>query len=261
MTSVITHIVLFKYKPSITWSEFEAHFDTFLALKHKCVKPDTGRPYMKSMKAGKNRSWEDFSKGMTHGFVLEFENQDDLDYYLTEDPVHLKFSRDAAPLIEDSVVVDIQDGILFAPGFKKPAMKGGNFHGSCHCGDCTWTAEITTPQHILCHCDTCKKLGGGPFSMNQIIHKDQLKILTGTPSRYTYTGASGNPVHCYFCPRCTSHIYHHQAVMGDQIIIRTILLEGGSKMQPGGEIFAEGKLGWVDALRGVLDRVTPEVKL
>lgn len=49
--------------------------------------------------------------------------------------------------------------------------------------------------------------------------------------------------------------------MGDQIIIRTILLEGGSKMQPGGEIFAEGKLGWVDALRGVLDRVTPEVKL
>lgn len=54
---------------------------------------------MISLDLGKNRSWEDFSKGMTHGFVLEFENQDDLDYYLTEDPVHLEFSRNAAPLM------------------------------------------------------------------------------------------------------------------------------------------------------------------
>lgn len=53
MTEVITHIVLFKYKPDITWSDFEKHFDIFMALKSKCVKPDTKQPYMKSMKAGK----------------------------------------------------------------------------------------------------------------------------------------------------------------------------------------------------------------
>ncbi|KAF7184595.1 hypothetical protein CNMCM7691_005779 [Aspergillus felis] len=248
MSETITHIVLFKYKPSITWSEFERHFEVFLALQHKCVKPDTGRPYMKSMKAGKNRSWENFSKGMTHGFVLEFENQDDLDYYLMQDPVHLQFSKDAAPMIEDSVVVDIKDGVLFGPGATKPSVNAGTFNGSCHCGTCTWTAEISEPTHILCHCETCRKLGGGPFSLNQIIHRDQLRILTGTPQCYTYTGASGNPVHCYFCARCTSHIYHHQAVMGDRIIVRTILLDGGQRMLPGGEIFAEGKLSWVDQL-------------
>lgn len=54
---------------------------------------------------GKNNSWEPYNKGMTHGFVLEFENQADLDYYLTEDPVHLEFSKNAKPLIEDSIVV------------------------------------------------------------------------------------------------------------------------------------------------------------
>jgi hypothetical protein len=52
MTEVITHIVLFKYKPSITWSEFEQHFDVFMALKNKCIKQGTGKPYMLSMKAG-----------------------------------------------------------------------------------------------------------------------------------------------------------------------------------------------------------------
>lgn len=53
MTEVITHIVLFKYKPDIAWSDFEKHFDVFMSLKSKCVKPDTEQPYMKSMKAGK----------------------------------------------------------------------------------------------------------------------------------------------------------------------------------------------------------------
>lgn len=42
---------------------------------------------------------------MTHGFVLEFDSQDDLDYYLMVDPVHAEFSRLARPLIEDSLVV------------------------------------------------------------------------------------------------------------------------------------------------------------
>lgn len=53
MTEVITHIVLFKYKPNITWSDFEKHFDVFLSLRQKCVKPGTNQPYMKSMKAGR----------------------------------------------------------------------------------------------------------------------------------------------------------------------------------------------------------------
>ena len=42
------------------------------------------------------------------------------------------------------------------------------------------------------HCDTCKILGGGAFTMNQIIPKDALKITKGgEPSKYTYYGDSG----------------------------------------------------------------------
>ena len=50
-------------------------------------------------------------------------------------------------------------------------------------------------------------------------------------------------VHCYNCGNCTSHVYHHQEVMGDQIIVRTILLDGGKGMGVGGErSLAKG--GW-----------------
>jgi hypothetical protein len=36
---------------------------------------------------------------MTHGFVLEFENQEELDYYLTAEPMHLEVSKNAGPLM------------------------------------------------------------------------------------------------------------------------------------------------------------------
>ena len=100
----ITHVVLFKYSSTISWTELQKHFREFTALRTLCVKPN-GKPYMISMRMGKNHSWEPHSKGITHAFILEFANADDRDYYLLKDPVHHAFSAKAAPLIEDSVVV------------------------------------------------------------------------------------------------------------------------------------------------------------
>lgn len=57
---------------------------------------------------------------------------------------------------------------------------------------------------------------------------------------------------CYYCGNCTSHVYHHQMANPDQIIVRTLLLDGGDKMGVAGEIFAEGKLGWVQNLKEAL---------
>ena len=48
---LITHIVLFKYRSDITWTDLQAHFDVFLQLPKKCLNED-GKPYMVSMKAG-----------------------------------------------------------------------------------------------------------------------------------------------------------------------------------------------------------------
>lgn len=40
--------------------------------------------------------------------------------------------------------------------------------------------------------------------------------------------------------------------MGEQVIVRTILLDGGKEMGVGGEIFGEEQLGWIGDLRGSL---------
>lgn len=192
---------------------------------------------------------------MTHGFVLQFDNQQDLDYYLTKEPVHLKFSKDAGSLIEDSVVIDIIDGQLFGSPAKRPDSappQDEKVHaGHCHCERIKWTARLETAEHVLCHCDTCKRLGGGPYSCNQIIPHSDLQITSGKAEVkcYTYKGASGKDVRCYYCGNCTSHIYHHQDAMSDKVIVRTLLLKGGNDMDAGGEIFKEGRLKWVRELQ------------
>ncbi|KAF1999002.1 hypothetical protein P154DRAFT_438081 [Amniculicola lignicola CBS 123094] len=206
---------------------------------------------------GKNRSWESHHKGLTHAFILEFASQDDLDYYLTEEKVHGKFSKLAKPLIEDSVVVDIVDGELFGgravhPRFKNENGGKGSVHeGSCHCESVRWVVRLEKAEHVLCHCLTCQKLGGGPYSCNQIITEEDLLLTEGEGNVgvYKYKGASGKNVECFFCKTCTSHVYHKQEVMPGRVIVRTLLLEGGGEMPATGEIFGEGRLGWVTELR------------
>jgi hypothetical protein len=61
--------------------------------------------------------------------------------------------------------------------------------------------------------------------------------------------SAGKNVNCYFCKTCTSHIYHHQDIMPEKVIVRTLLLEGGSNMPATGEIFEEGRLEWVRELK------------
>jgi len=75
------------------------------------------------------------------------------------------------------------------------------------------------------------------------------KHIANARKEIDYWWASGKPVQCFYCGNCTSHIYHHQAVMPNKIIIRTLLLNGGPEMPATGEIFGEGRLSWVRELQ------------
>jgi hypothetical protein len=155
------------------------------------------------------------------------------------------------------------------------------FQAQCHCGHhkWEWTLESDKQSHILCHCDTCKVLSGGPYTLNQIVPKSALKITSGgEPSKYSYKGDSGklthhglafsrsvlmwytgNSVNCYYCPHCTTHIYHHQEVMGpDTIIARTGIPADARKNFPvAAEIYGKDKLNWEPKIAETFDVLPP----
>jgi hypothetical protein len=69
------------------------------------------------------------------------------------------------------------------------------YTGKCHCGQTEWEVTLENEQAntILCHCDTCKALSGGTFTLNQIVPADALKFTKGGDAlkKYVYTGDSG----------------------------------------------------------------------
>lgn len=51
-------------------------------------------------------------KGITHAFVVEFDNDADRTYYLKEDPAHLAFVKHVGALVANVQVVDFTPGVL-----------------------------------------------------------------------------------------------------------------------------------------------------
>ncbi|KAK8240813.1 Mss4-like protein [Phyllosticta capitalensis] len=136
------------------------------------------------------------------------------------------------------------------------------YHGKCTCGQTQWDVKLEPDQakHILCHCNTCKSLSGGTYTLNQIIPRSALTFTSGESAlkKYTYTGESGNAVHCYYCANCTTHPFHHQTVMGDdKIVVRTGLLEGGEKFEPAAEIFGKVRWAWEREVAETFETLPP----
>ena len=91
-----------------------------------------------------------------------------------------------------------------------------SYEGRCHCGAVSWNAVIPEENHILwcapsslpkvtmllssqltrrsSHCNACKVIGGGEYTLNQIIPKDNFKVTRGDLKSYTYKGDSGTPL-------------------------------------------------------------------
>ncbi len=53
-----------------------------------------------------------FKGGFTHGFVMEFENVEDLRFYVEKDPAHLEFIRSMDGLVKEARVVDFEGSVF-----------------------------------------------------------------------------------------------------------------------------------------------------
>ncbi|KAF2873110.1 hypothetical protein BDV95DRAFT_627877 [Massariosphaeria phaeospora] len=106
----IVHIVLFGWKSTTTPKQIDDACKRMLGLREKCMHPTTQTPYLKSSVGGKNNSPEGHAGALTHGFVVEFENDEDREYYLNKDPEHLAFVTFVKELVQEIKVLDFEPG-------------------------------------------------------------------------------------------------------------------------------------------------------
>ncbi|KAF1345381.1 hypothetical protein BDV97DRAFT_360968 [Delphinella strobiligena] len=108
----IIHIVLFEFKPTIRREVVIDACKRMLALQDKCVHPISKQPYVKSHGGGRDNSPEGQQGAFTHGFVSEFQSEEDRKYYLEQDPAHLEFVASLKDIVQNVRVVDFEPGVL-----------------------------------------------------------------------------------------------------------------------------------------------------
>lgn len=65
-------------------------------------------------------------------------------------------------------------------------------------------------------------------------------------------------MNCYYCPNCTSHVYHHQTVLGPKIVVRTSLLKDSKGFPVAAEIFGKDQLKWQPKIAETVFEGPPE---
>ncbi|KAK0625201.1 dabb-domain-containing protein [Bombardia bombarda] len=108
----IIHIVMFGFKPLATPEEVQQVCSGMLALKDKCIHPQTNKPYLKTSVGGADSSPEGRQHGISHAFLSEFESQEDRKYYIEKDPAHLEFVKSVDGIVEKIQVVDFTPGVF-----------------------------------------------------------------------------------------------------------------------------------------------------
>lgn len=114
---LVRHIVLFRYKKTVTQQQKQEVIKYFLALKHLARR--NGALYVISIESGKQDSGEGVSQGFEQGFIVTFKSQGDRNYYVGTpvvtnpayyDPAHQKFKDFVGPLLDKngSLVFDFQ---------------------------------------------------------------------------------------------------------------------------------------------------------
>lgn len=99
---MIKHIVLFEFAENISDEQIKLSMQKLKNLQ------DGPIPQIKSFNHGENCSVENLNQNFNYGFVMEFDNVEDRDYYV-EHPTHIKIAdEEIVPLMKngfESVIV------------------------------------------------------------------------------------------------------------------------------------------------------------
>lgn len=105
---IIRHIVLFKLKAEVGIETRQLVIDRFVGLKNSALRD--GKPYIVSIEAGIQNSFEGLEAGFELGFIVTFNSEGDRNFYVGTpavidsryfDPAHEDFKNFVKPYLAE----------------------------------------------------------------------------------------------------------------------------------------------------------------
>ncbi|KAJ4246080.1 hypothetical protein NW762_013825 [Fusarium torreyae] len=103
----INRVVQFQFKSNTVEDVIDKVCVKIQEMKGKCLHPESKMPYIRSIEGGADSAPEGLQQGITHAFVIQFDNPEDRDYYALKDPAHLAVVAELGPLVEKVQIIDL----------------------------------------------------------------------------------------------------------------------------------------------------------
>ncbi|CAK7227929.1 hypothetical protein SBRCBS47491_006732 [Sporothrix bragantina] len=127
-------------------------------------------------------------------------------------------------------------------------------HGSCLCGNVSFTAASEPLAVLMCYCIHCSKGAGGPGQVIAKMAHGDVNVVSGhdfiTRCELQDT-SSGEMKEKFFCSGCGCTLWTVPAgVKGKFVMVRGALLSIWTNLKPSTEIFVKYRPTWVGAIEG-----------
>ena len=119
--------------------------------------------------------------------------------------------------------------------------------GSCACGQVRYEVASSPLQVVACHCDLCKRMGGGPFSVYVVVRAKDFHLAAGNTQAYQATERTTK----HFCGSCGTPMFNaNPATYAGLAMLYVGTTEHPKAHVPRLNIFCESKLEWVTPNEG-----------
>lgn len=116
------------------------------------------------------------------------------------------------------------------------------YHGSCLCGNITYTISEELGDFGFCHCKSCRKASGSAHAANIGVERKNFSLRDPGGSLKEYESSPGK--FRVFCGNCGSPIYAYLKKSEDIIRVRLGSLDTEFKKMPSAHTFVSHKAAW-----------------
>ena len=116
------------------------------------------------------------------------------------------------------------------------------FSGRCLCGAVEYACASEPMFQANCHCDDCRRSGGGVYASFVFVSESALTVNSGELHSFSHETDRGNTATKYFCPKCGSQLFTRNSANPGRRGIRVGTMTDASGLQPSANVYAGRRL-------------------
>ena len=115
------------------------------------------------------------------------------------------------------------------------------FSGRCLCGLVRFECGAEPEFQACCHCEDCRRAGGGVYGSFVFVSGEALQI-TGETRSYEHESDRGNTMTKHFCPTCGSHMFGSNSKTPERCAVWVGVIDDARWFKPQAYVYASKKL-------------------